>query len=148
MSLLFNMLPRLVITFLPRSKHLLICLNISFLGEGNGNPLQYSCRENPRVGGAWWAAVYGIAQSRTWLKRLSSISFLDVSVSIFIPTPISIPIIEHRYICITGFFLTFYWDLMKLLIKLPGQNTPLLVIPMYQLNMNWNEEGIFRGSKT
>ena len=40
-------------------------------GEGNGNPLQYSCLENPRDGGAWWAAVHGVAQSRTWLKRLS-----------------------------------------------------------------------------
>ena len=36
--------------------------------EGNGNPLQYSCLENPRDGGAWWAAVYGAAQSRTQLK--------------------------------------------------------------------------------
>ena len=42
--------------------------------EGNGNPLRYSCLENPRDGGAWWAAVYGVAQSRTWLKRLSSSS--------------------------------------------------------------------------
>ena len=42
------------------------------LVEGNGNSLQYSCRENPRDGGAWWAAVYGVAESRTWLKRLSS----------------------------------------------------------------------------
>ena len=41
-------------------------------GEGNGNPLQYSCPENPRDGGAWWAAICGVAQSRTWLKRLSS----------------------------------------------------------------------------
>ena len=41
-------------------------------GEGNGNPLQCSCLENPRDGGAWWAAVYGVAQSRTQLKRLSS----------------------------------------------------------------------------
>ena len=41
-------------------------------GEGNGTPLQCSCLENPRDGGAWWAAVYGIAQSRTRLKRLSS----------------------------------------------------------------------------
>ena len=37
-------------------------------GEGNDNPLQYSCLENPRDGGAWWAAVYGVAQSRTRLK--------------------------------------------------------------------------------
>ena len=42
--------------------------------EGNGNPLQCSCLENPRDGGAWWAAVYGVAQSRTWLKWLSSSS--------------------------------------------------------------------------
>ena len=42
------------------------------IGEGNGNPLQYSCLENPRDEGAWWAAVYGVAQSRTGLKRLSS----------------------------------------------------------------------------
>ena len=42
--------------------------------EGNGNPLQCSCLENPRDGGAWWAAVYGVAQSRTQLKRLSSSS--------------------------------------------------------------------------
>ena len=43
-------------------------------GEGNGNPLQCSCLENPRDRGAWWAAVYGVAQSWTWLKRLSSSS--------------------------------------------------------------------------
>ena len=40
-------------------------------GEGNGNPLQYSCLENPADGGAWWAAVHRVAQSRTRLKRLS-----------------------------------------------------------------------------
>ena len=39
--------------------------SLSCIGEGNGNPLQYSCLENPRDGGAWWAAVYGVAQSRT-----------------------------------------------------------------------------------
>ena len=46
------------------------------LGEGNGTPLQYSCLENPMDGGAWWAAVYGVAQSWTWLKWLSSSSRL------------------------------------------------------------------------
>ena len=45
---------------------------LSCTGEGNGNPLQCSCLENPRDGGVWWAAVYGVAQSRTRLKRLSS----------------------------------------------------------------------------
>ena len=43
----------------------------SCIGEGNGNPLQCSCLENPRDKGAWWAAVYGVTQSWTWLKRLS-----------------------------------------------------------------------------
>ena len=48
--------------------------SLSCIGEGNGNLLQYSCLENPRDGGAWWAAVCGVAQSRTRLKRLSSSS--------------------------------------------------------------------------
>jgi len=47
--------------------------SLSCIGEGNGNPLQCSYLENPRDGGAWWAAIYGVAQSRTRLKRLSSI---------------------------------------------------------------------------
>ena len=44
----------------------------SCIGEGNGNPLQCSCLENPRDGEVWWAAIYGLAQSRTWLTWLSS----------------------------------------------------------------------------
>ena len=48
--------------------------SLSCTGEGNGNPLQCSCLENPRDRGTWWAAVYGVAQSQTWLKRLSSSS--------------------------------------------------------------------------
>ena len=48
--------------------------SLSCIGEGNGNPLQCSCLENPRDRGAWWAAIYGVAQRRTQLKRLSSSS--------------------------------------------------------------------------
>ena len=48
--------------------------SLSCIGEGNGNPLQCSCLENPRDRGARWAAIYGVAQSRTRLKRLSSSS--------------------------------------------------------------------------
>ena len=48
--------------------------SLSCIGGGNGNPLQCSYLENPRDGGAWWAAVYGVTQSRTRLKRLSSSS--------------------------------------------------------------------------
>ena len=58
--------------------------SLSCIGEGNGNPLQCSCPENPRDGGAWWAVVFGVAQSQTWLKRLSSsstISFTSCSKS-------------------------------------------------------------------
>ena len=47
--------------------------SLSCIGEGNGNPLQCSCLENPGDGGAWWAAIHWVAQSRTRLKRLSSI---------------------------------------------------------------------------
>ena len=55
----------------------LFCISVGlamWIGEGNGNPLQCSCLENPRDGGAWWAAVSGITQSQTWLKRLSKSS--------------------------------------------------------------------------
>ena len=54
--------------------------SLSCIGEGNGNPLQCSCLENPRDGGAWWAAVYGGAQSQTRLKRLSSSSIRNLPV--------------------------------------------------------------------
>ena len=57
--------------------------SLSCVGEGNGNPLQCSCLENPRDGGAWWAAVYGVAQSWTRLTQLSGSSSS------------SIPVIDH-----------------------------------------------------
>ena len=54
-------------------------LGLNSIGKGNGNPLQCSCLENPRDGGAWWAAVYGVTQSQTRLKRLSSSSSSSTS---------------------------------------------------------------------
>ena len=48
---------------------------VSVIREGNGTPLQYSCLENPRDGGAWWAAVYGVAQSRTRLNDLAAAAY-------------------------------------------------------------------------
>ena len=61
-------------------------LSLSCIGEGNGNPLQCSCLENPRDGGAWWAAVYGVAQNRIRLKRLSSsVPFYRYTGSLCIP---------------------------------------------------------------
>ena len=93
MSLLFNTLSRLLL--LPGESHgrrslvgyspwgleesdtteqLHFHFSLSCIGEGNGNPLECSCLENPRDGGAWWAAIYGVTQSQTWLKWLSSSS--------------------------------------------------------------------------
>ena len=58
--------------------------SLSCIGEGNGNPLQRSCLENPREGGAWWAAVYGVAQSWTRLRWLSSSSSrLDIHLTLW-----------------------------------------------------------------
>ena len=54
------------------TEQLHVHFSLSCIGEGNGNPLQCYCLENPRDGGAWWAAVYGVAQSRTRLKHLAA----------------------------------------------------------------------------
>ena len=56
------------------TKRLHFHFSLSCIGEGNDNPLQCSCLENPRDGGAWWAAVYGVTQSLTRLKLLSIIN--------------------------------------------------------------------------
>ena len=66
--------------------------SLSCIGEGNGNPLQCFCLENPRDGGAWWASVYGVAQSQTWLKWLSSSSSIRF----------------HIWSCISMFFLSLF----------------------------------------
>ena len=75
---------------------LLLCI-----GEGNGNPLQCCCLENPRDGGAWWVAVYGVAQSRTRLKWLSSSSSRVASETLSWTSIMSFIIIHFT------FFLTF-----------------------------------------
>ena len=56
------------------TERLLFHFSLSCTGEGNGNPVQCSCLENPKDGGAWWAAIYGVTQSQTRLQRLSSSS--------------------------------------------------------------------------
>ena len=63
--------------------------SLSCIGEGSGNPLQCSCLENPRDRGAWWAAVYEVAQSRTGLKRLSSSSSRDFAGGPVVKIPCS-----------------------------------------------------------
>ena len=61
--------------------------SLLFIGEGNGNPLQCSCLENPRGGRAWWTAIYGVSQSRTRLKWLSSSSNSRVLCSVTLSCP-------------------------------------------------------------
>ena len=63
------------------TKRLHFDFSLSCTGEGNGNPLQCSCLENPGDGGAWWAAVHWVAQSWTRLKRISSSSIIDIKVT-------------------------------------------------------------------
>ena len=72
-----------------------LSLSLSRIGEGNGNPLKCFCLENPRDGGAWWAAVYGVAQSWTRLKRLSR-SSSSSSSSYTRGAPIIISIIQIK----------------------------------------------------
>ena len=79
--------------------------SFSCIGEGNGNPLQCSCLENPRDGGAWWAAVSGVAQSRTRLKRLSSSSSSSSMINWrrqWQPTPVLLPGKSHGWKSLMG----------------------------------------------
>ena len=79
--------------------------SLSCIGEGNGNPLQCSCLENPRDGGAWWAAVYGVTQSRTRLKPLVS-SSSNPFLSEFSPLPPDLPIplsLSPTLLCVSLF---------------------------------------------
>ena len=87
-----------------RTERLHFHFSLSCIGEGNGNPLQCSCLENPRDEGAWWAAIYGAAQSRTRLKRLSSSSSLVIScvwlcdpMSVANKTPLSMEFSRQEY---------------------------------------------------
>ena len=66
--------------------------SLSCIGEGNGNLLQYSCLENPNDRGAWWAAIYGVAQRQTRLKGLSSSSSSSSSSS-------RLEVIHYIFIC-------------------------------------------------
>ena len=91
--------------------------SLSCAGEGNGNPLQCSCLEDPRDGGAWWAAIYGVVQSWTRLKQLSSSS--------------SNHIYTHCAAC-TGHFL-IYFKCWKQPTKWTSNHYDAIVIPLYNL---------------
>ena len=80
--------------------------SLSYIREGNGNPLQCSCLENPRDGRAWWAAIYGITQSRTrlkWLSSSSSSSVLSMKTDLWL--------VLNKYWLL---LLTFAWLLLYL----------------------------------
>ena len=87
--------------------------SLSCVGEGNGNPLQCSCLENPRDGRAWWAAVSGVAQSRTRLKRRSSSSGVYSRCYSLISSP-ALPLLcpqvhflcLHLYSCPANWFIS------------------------------------------
>ena len=97
------------------SEQLHFHFSFSCFGEGNGNPLQYSYLENPRDRGAWWAAIYGVAQSWTRLKWLSSSSMLSPwsentfniissSINLFQPKPLPPKLLQVIYfLCILSF---------------------------------------------
>ena len=72
--------------------------SLSCIGEGNGNPLQCSCLENPRDGGAWWAVVYGVAQSWTRLKQLISSSLLSYGASLVAQTVKRLPTMRETWV--------------------------------------------------
>ena len=95
------------------------CCALSCIGERNGNPLQCSCLENPWDGGAWWAAVYGVAQSRTRLKWLSSSSSrlvmsipVHVLIAIFMSSAVKHPFVfayfQLDFLVLTGEFTEFF----------------------------------------
>ena len=88
---------------------------LSCIGEGNGNPLQCSCLENPRDGGAWWAAVYGVTQSRTRLSDLAA-----AAVNICLSQPPNLPDLHlfgnHKFV-----FYVCEIILMKMIIFLSSQ---------------------------
>ena len=74
--------------------------SLSCIGEGNGSPPQYSCLENPRDEGAWWAAVYGVAQSQTRLKWLINSSSRRRQRQ---PTPVLLPGKSHGWRGLVGY---------------------------------------------
>ena len=117
-----------------------LSLSLLCIGEGNGNPLQWSCLENPRDGGALWASIYGVAQSWTRLKRLSSSS----SSGLF-GTP-------WTAACQASLSITNFWSLLKLMSiesVIPSNHLilcyPLLLLPSIFHNIRvFSNESVLR----
>jgi len=103
--------------------------SLSCIGEGNGNPLQCSCLENPRDGEAWWAAVYGVAQSWARLKWLS----ISITSSMLFPWYLSTKETNERI-----FF--FPWHEMKTFwwVNQSWEHKQALKIMIYQIMKEWD----------
>ena len=102
---------------LDTTERLHVHLLLSCIGEGTGNPLLCSCLENPRDGGAWWAVVYGVSQSWTWLKRLSSNSSMNQLFSLLNKHLLSFNPVLGSW---TNFFLVRLVSLKE--IRIPQRN--------------------------
>ena len=112
-----------------------LSLFLSCIGEGNGNPLQCSCLENPRDRRAWWAAVYGVAQSWTWLKPLSSSSSSSIHFS-FTWTMIFFPSTFLRFV----YSLLWTYNLLPKLLSWNSFGFHCLALSMLHLpsSIIWN----------
>ena len=107
--------------------------SLSCIGEGTGNPLQCFCLENPRDGGAWWAAVYGVAQSRTRLKRLSNSKTLQgLLISLTVKASLFLEAAKHTltsglctcsFLHLEGFFTRSLQDYLLHLLQVFTQNS-------------------------
>ena len=115
--------------------------SLSCIGEANGNPLQCSCLENPRDGRAWWAAVYGVAQSWTWLKHLSSSSSSRSSIHLEVKIILQCFSLSLRVNIIFTLVYKFISDLVpeplwSCLLPLPIPiiySTPATLVPRFSL---------------
>ena len=101
--------------------------SLSCIGEGNGSPLQYSCLESPRDGGAWWAALYGVAPSQTRLKQPSSSS----SIVFAITNSAIMLFYTYKSICKIHFYIRTERDLCTGNCDKQGQIGVFGVVPVY-----------------
>ena len=101
----------------------------SCIGEGNGNPLQCSCLENPRDGGAWLAAVYGVAQSRTRLKRLSSSSSITEYWTEF-------PVVHSRSLLVIYFIYSSIYMSVPISLFIPPPLYLLVAVSLFSTSVN------------
>ena len=87
--------------------------SLSCTGEGNGNPLQSSCLEDPRDGGAWWAVIYGVTQSQTRLKQFSSSSTQLISLFFSSLAALAVACLQRIGIIVCSLFALWKSDLLE-----------------------------------